>query len=392
MQPSSSSVSALTLAAFDALRTGNARGAFDRFNEIVAQGDSSVSVLLGLAAACSQLENRKTSLATLDKVLALEPTNLRALLMKGDHFLEFGDSQAAIAFYMSALRMSPASEMLSPGLRDDLRKAQKTCEDYSEKYEAFLHDFLEDHGFDPARSSTRFAQSVELMMGKQLIYHQQPQHFYFPELPQIQFYERSQFPWLGAIESASADMRSELQEILREPDTFAPYVESYRNRPNIDATGTVENPNWSAFFLWKAGAIVPENAARCPKTLQALKEVPLCHIRGRTPSILFSLLRPGAKIPPHTGMINTRLICHIPLIVPEKCGFRVGNQTREWVERKALVFDDTIEHEAWNNSGDLRVVLIFDIWRPELTEEERGLVAAMLEAVDAYRGRPQWRE
>jgi aspartyl/asparaginyl beta-hydroxylase (cupin superfamily) len=92
---------------------------------------------------------------------------------------------------------------------------------------------------------------------------------------------------------------------------------------------------------------------------------------------MFSLLRPGARIAPHTGMFNTRLVCHLPLIVPPGCRFRVGNEVREWEEGKLLIFDDTIEHEAWNDGGEDRVVLIFDIWRPELSERERKEVAAL---------------
>ena len=84
-------------------------------------------------------------------------------------------------------------------------------------------------------------------------------------------------------------------------------------------------------------------------------------------------------------MLNTRLICHLPIIVPENCGaLRVGNQTRTWQEGKALIFDDSVEHEAWNNSNEERVVLLFDIWRPELTEDERRLITDMLVAVEEY--------
>jgi len=114
----------------------------------------------------------------------------------------------------------------------------------------------------------------------------------------------------------------------------------------------------------------------------------MARVRGRSPSILFSLLRPGARIPPHTGEMNTRLICHLPLIVPPDCSFRVGNDTRATVEGRAWVFDDTIEHEAWNGSDRTRVILLFEIWRPELTVEERGLVSAMFEAIDAYNDEP----
>ena len=114
-------------------------------------------------------------------------------------------------------------------------------------------------------------------------------------------------------------------------------------------------------------------------------------MRNRSPSVLFSLLRPGAHIPPHTGLTNTRLICHLPLIVPPECALRVGNDTRTPIEGKAWVFDDTMQHEAWNRSDRARVILLFEVWRPELTEEERALVTAMFEAVDAYSGeKPAW--
>ena len=101
--------------------------------------------------------------------------------------------------------------------------------------------------------------------------------------------------------------------------------------------------------------------------------LPLVFSGQRCPNILFSRLRPGAKIPPHNGMINTRLIGHLPLIIPEDCGFRVGNSTRTWNVGEAFLFDDTIEHEAWNNSSEDRFVLIFEVWRPELTEAEQRL-------------------
>jgi aspartate beta-hydroxylase len=106
--------------------------------------------------------------------------------------------------------------------------------------------------------------------------------------------------------------------------------------------------------------------------------------------VLFSLLRPGAHIPPHNGYTNARLICHLPLIVPGNCALRVGNETRSWREGELMVFDDSIEHEAWNNSGELRAILLFDIWRPELTADERTLVGALLKSVDDYGPRRAW--
>ena len=275
-------------------------------------------------------------------------------------------------------------------MRDELARAKAMRERYAAQFEDFLRNQLHGNGLELA-SATRFAQSLDLLLGKKSIYFQQPRSYYFPELPQIQFYQRGSFPWLDRVEAATPDIRSELLAVMERTSDFKPYVESDPKRPRKEQDGMTDNPDWSAFYLWKDGEIVPENAARCPRTLAALAEAPLSHVKNRSPSILFSLLRPGAHIPPHSGLVNTRLICHLPLIVPPDCAFRVGNDVRVPVEGRSWVFDDTIEHEAWNRSDRNRVILLFDVWRPELTQEERALVARMFEAIDAYEGKkPEW--
>jgi len=294
-----------------------------------------------------------------------------------------GDARAASSFYRAALNTAPPADQLPADLRNELARAQAMCARYAAQFEAFLRQRLA-RGLAEGRSAGRFRDSLDILTGGKRIYFQEPRQYFFPGLPQIQFYERSDFPWLDKVEAATADIRAELIEILKQESAFRPYVEGNPSLPQTDAQGMLNNPEWSAFYLWKNGAIVAENAARCPKTLNALADAPLARVPGRSPSILYSLLRPGARIPPHTGEVNTRLICHLPLIVPDKCSFRVGNDTRAPVEGRAWVFDDTIEHEAWNGSERTRVILLFEIWRPELTAAERALVSAMFEAIDAY--------
>ena len=75
---------------------------------------------------------------------------------------------------------------------------------------------------------------------------------------------------------------------------------------------------------------------------------------------------------------------HLPLIIPPACSFRVGHQTREWKYGEAFVFDDSIEHEARNDSGELRAVLIFEVWNPALSTAERELVAGLMNGVRNY--------
>ena len=125
---------------------------------------------------------------------------------------------------------------------------------------------------------------------------------------------------------------------------------------------------------------------RCPHTARVLESLPLARIPGRAPNAFFSILRARSRIPAHTGVTNTRAIVHLALDVPPGCGFRVGGETRVWVEGKAFAFDDTIEHEAWNDSVARRAVLIIDAWNPHLSERECAAITAYFAANDAALG------
>lgn len=328
----------------------------------------------------------------IDRVLAAEPRNVRALILKADHLANAGDARSASSFYLAALRAAGPAQQVPRELLPDVQRARSMYERYASEYQDYIVKQLTARGFDPALSSQRFAQSVDLVLGKKRIYLQEPRYYYFPGLPQIQFYGREQFPWLDAVERETDAIAAELQAVMQQPAAFAPYVQPKSNRPPNEQAGMVNNPAWSAFYLWKNGDVVAENAARCPRTMQALQDVPLARVANRSPSILFSLLQPGAHIPPHNGLVNTRLICHLPLIVPGQCAFRVGNELREWRKGQAWLFDDTIEHEAWNRSNATRVILLFDVWRPELSQEERALVVSLFDAIDAHGGgrKPEW--
>jgi aspartyl/asparaginyl beta-hydroxylase (cupin superfamily) len=373
---------------FDALRRGDAAQARDRFRRALAAGDDNAPVQIGLAYACRALNDAGGFTHAVDRALALDPRNLHALILKGDQLAAAGDDRAAGSFYRTALEGAPAREQLGPELQRELARVQRASDAYAAKFEEVLRNALRAKGVDG--DSGRFGQSLDIMFGRRQVYYQQPRKFYFAELPQIQFFDPRLFPWMAGLEAATDEIRQELLDVMREDAAFSPYVEADPSRPST-AGPMVGNPDWSAFYLWKYGERVEANAARCPRTMEAISKVPLVHMRGRSPSVLFSLLRPGAHIPPHTGMVNTRCICHLPLIVPPGNEFRVGNETRPWLQGRAWAFDDTIEHEAWNRSGDTRVILLFEVWRPELTEGERARVCSMFEAIDEYSGeRPRW--
>ena len=141
---------------------------------------------------------------------------------------------------------------------------------------------------------------------------------------------------------------------------------------------------WSSYRLWDNGSAVEEHLARCPRTAEALQRVGQADIDGMCPNAMFSVLAPRTHIPPHTGDTNARLVVHLPLIVPDGCSYRVGFEHRRWKVGEVLIFDDSIEHEARNDSDELRVVLIFDIWNPLLSEGEREMVRLLTAATREF--------
>jgi aspartate beta-hydroxylase len=180
-------------------------------------------------------------------------------------------------------------------------------------------------------------------------------------------------------------IRDELVHLLAEGrDEFRPYVQHPAGAPLQQWAELNHSPRWSTYFLWEHGRPVAAHCERCPRTASILAGLPMAELPNFSPTAMFSCLEARTTIPPHCGETNTRLIVHLPLVVPAGCWFRVGNETRQWRYGKAFVFDDTIEHEARNDSEELRVVLIFDVWNPFLDPAERELVGALVNAVRDY--------
>ena len=313
------------------------------------------------------------------------------LIASGDRHTANGDSRAASAYYQTALEHAARRPSISPELRAALQRVESINRQFTNAFERHLLAALAETGV-MGDKTPRFNHALDLLLGKRQIYFQQPKYFFVPELAHIQFFDRSQFSWVAALEQKTSLIRAELQSALARGYRFEPYIKPQPDRPNFNPRGLLNNADWSAHYLIRSGVIDTESAALFPDTMAALSTIPLCEVPGRTPSVLFSLLRPGAHIPAHHGFTNFRLICHLPLLVPDQCGLRVGNEVRQWQEGKLLVFDDSIEHEAWNRSGEIRVVLLFDIWRPELSQEERTLVTTMLTSIDRFGPRSEWSE
>lgn len=323
--------------------------------------------------------------------LAANHSDFVAMMAKADHRFHADDHRAAAAFYRSAVRLAQQNGTSSAGMARDAQRAQAMGQWFDQLFKDHLLRSLDQAGFSAANRHPRFQKSLEMMLGERqrpaeyVRFPQSPLVYYYPDLPYVQFADVSDYDWREAFEAQYPAMRDEALALLGGNADFRPYIKTNTQRPQGDVHGMLENPDWSTYFLWESGGPVEDHVANCPKTFQAtLDTVPLCQIGPRAPSVMLSLLRPGAHIPPHTGMINCRFICHLPLVVPENCAFRVGEQTIEWQEGRLIAFDDSVQHEAWNRSAENRLVLIFDIWRPELEPAEREMVTALFTAVDSY--------
>ena len=369
-----------------ALQQGDARSALGLLREAEAGDPGDISVKLQLAAALRMLGDLHGALRALDEALAIQPYLLMALLSKGAVLEKLGQVQQAAQSYKHAIQVAPEDDRLPAGLKAPMARARQVVVEVDDGLEAYLRDSL---AALRARSDSvdlgRFDECLDVLVGKKKVFVQQPDLIHFPRLPAIQFYDRAHFPWLAELEAATDMIREEMLGVLAgDQEEFRPYIALDPDKPVNQWAELNHSLRWSSFFLWKDGRKIEDHCASCPKTTELLSRLPMAAQEGYGPTAMFSVLEPKTRIPPHTGSANTRLVCHLPLILPGGCGFRVGNDTREWKLGEAWVFDDTIEHEAWNDSDQVRVILIIDVWNPYLTQAERDLVEAMMVARGRY--------
>ena len=316
------------------------------------------------------------ALDSLDRALAIDPYFVPALIKKAALLERLGRREESADLYRRIIAASPDPAQLPEPARAALAHGQALVRAVEEERIAALEAPLaEVRAAFPDEDLSRADAYAGQRSGRRKVYVQQPVDGHFPYLPALEFFPRALFPWLEALESSTAAIADELETLLRDGDEgFAPYVAFEASQPVNQWGALNHSTRWSAWYLWKDGERQYAHCARCPATVAALESVPLLDLPGKGPTVMFSILAPRTRIPPHTGSSNVRATVHLPLVVPEGCGFRVGAETREWRVGEAWAFDDTIEHEAWNDSDAPRAILILDVWNPLLSEAERAAV------------------
>lgn len=354
--------------------------------EAAAMMPGDLALWMRVAAMRRGSGHLEQALEAVHKALAINPREFMALLMRASLLEKLGDSDAGEA-WGHALAQRPESG-LPAQLRVVVAEGEQRYAEWQDRQDSRMRAVMTDA---EARASederSRMARFRSNTLRRTRPFHSNPTDYFYPGLRELEFHPRSCFPWIETMERSAAEITEELRAVLSaERSELVPYVQYDDHVPMDQWRPLNRNLDWTAIHLLSQGERVEANARLCPKTMALLGGLPQPGIAGASPNAMFSLLAPGTTIPPHVGVNNARLVCHLPLIVPEGCWFRVGAETRFWRTGEMLVFDDTIEHEASNPSDDLRVVLIFDIWHPDLSSAEREAVAALIGSVGLRRG------
>jgi hypothetical protein len=371
-----------------AVAAGDFTAAQALLEQLVAKEPGNLPAWLNLAAVRRQRDLPGDALEALRSVLRIDSRNFPALLMSASLLERLGRGPEAAHAYGVAIALAPPDKALDLATQRALDHAREV----HGRHVAAQRDFVLEHSAAARRDCNpdgqrRLAAFIDTTLRLRRRFTQAPSDYFYPGLPTTEFYDRGEFPWLEQFEAATPDIQAELAEVLRsDHGSFSPYVHYPDHAPLDQWRELNHSPMWTAYNFFEGGEPVPERCARAPKTMAAISLVPQPTVHGRSPAALFSLLRPHTRIPPHTGVANFRLLVHLPLILPGNCFFRVGGEVREWRLGEAWVFDDTIEHEAWNDSDHLRVILICDLWNPRLREDEREAIARVLAASDEFTG------
>jgi hypothetical protein len=345
--------------------------------EAVRETPQRLDTWLKLAAMCRGTGDLAGAMSAVSQALAIDPLDLSALLMRAVLLERMGKEAEAGEAYGRALAQRPPGEAPRPELAGMIVHAEQRYRRFQESMVERLSAGIASDGTPGERARIgRFCTNIARITEA---YAQQPSHFHYPGLPPFEFHDRDHFPWLAELEAASSDIKEEFEGLVAgEAAELVPYIQYPDDVPLRQWESLNRSRDWTAVHLLQNGARIERNARHCPRTMALLERLPQPQVATASPNAMFSLLAPRTRIPPHSGVANTRLVCHLPLIVPPGCGFRVGAETRAWKPGEAFVFDDTIEHEAWNDSGELRVVFIFDVWAWALSEAERRAVAKIL--------------
>jgi aspartate beta-hydroxylase len=318
-----------------------------------------------LGAALQRLGANDEALACHDKALALAPNLSDALFLRGRALQALGRGAEAIRCYEAVLAQAPSNAQVQFWLATALHASGRTEEAFvryrnaaslDPRFAAHMQKALADDAQRHQASAQAGMQRLNLYIASFLTNHGAARMGHYPGLSSAPFHDVARLPGAQALEKNYEAIREEITNLAN--TDF-----------QSEAEGLKENGEWDVFLFYERGRKNDKNCARCPVITRLIES----HNTVRTQAGLLyvSKLNPGTQIKPHKGPTNVRLRCHLGIKIPDgDCGLTVGGETRRWQQGRCLVFDDSLEHEAWNRTPESRIVLIIDFWHPDLTAAE----------------------
>lgn len=373
-------------------RAGRFREAAAGYERCIALSPGSPALHFNLATARERQGDLPRAIHAYLEAWRLNPREARIALFAGAALEAAGRREdAAILFSLGddldlAVRLAKDDPAIDPEIRWRSATADRVMREFFTRLHAAAMDEFERRAVAAAGEAGRC--DIERIRSAIWVQthdrpfsyrhpRQRPDLFYLPDLPPRAITPRSELSWGPAVEAGTAAIRDEYLAAVGSGAQLAPYVDA-RTRAPIwsDLRGKLD---WSSLHLYKAAQETPL-ASLFPATLAALEAADILRVDGRPMELFFSRLRPGAHIPPHFGVANSRITVHLPLIVPSGCTIRVADSVHDWREGELFAFDDSFEHEAWNRAASDRVVLIFEAHHPGLGEHERAAIEYAFEA------------
>ena len=321
-----------------------------------------------LGAALQSLGSHAEALACHDTALALAPDLTEAMRRRAHALQSLGRVAEAMDCYEAVLAQHPDDARSQLGLATALVQSDREDEAFVRyRNAASLDPTLADHlsqalaAFAQRHKKTAEAGSRRLnrYIGAFLTNYANPRMGAYPGLTSARFHEPARLAGVSVLERNYDAIRAEIEGLAA-------------NVFHAEAEGLMERGAWDVFLFNERGKKNMENSARCPVITRVIEGSNT--VRTIAGLLYVSKLGPGTRIKPHRGPTNLRLRCHLGIKIPDgDCGLTVGGETRRWQEGKCMVFDDLLEHEAWNHTSQPRIVLILDFWHPDLNSSRSDL-------------------
>jgi aspartate beta-hydroxylase len=385
-------VDALNVVALAALRSGHTKRALELLERAVGAAPEDPMTRHHLGRAYEVAPDAGKAAEAHAAAVRLEPAFFIARLHLGDCLERLGRREDALVQYKRALDDAQGQgrwlnqETTPPALRPLVTQAVVAVRNGRRQlFQALLAPLRERYGRE---SMDRVERCLRIYLNEEPpVYpdpRQRPSFLLFPGLPTSAYIERAALPWVDPLEAQTPAILAELQQLLpsaagRERVFGSDALEAENLR------GLEVAPSWNGYYFYRHGERRDDNCRSCPDTSRALDALPLARVREHGPEVLFSVFTTGTHLLPHRGVTNTRVVGHLPLLVPEDSALSVGGEIHVWRPGEVVVFDDTYEHEAWNRSPRTRVVMIFDTWNPYLTDAERAAVTDLVTAIGDFR-------